>query len=110
MLWVTYIKLDGSQRHSLLAHREPTTYSLKDRGLRIVTGRNEDQPSFDSNGAGKSALVTAPLWCLTGRSTPAGEVSRASQVIQARPSSVCTLQTSVALTGVSHRVIVYDHL
>ena len=50
-------------------------YQLKDRGLRVVTGRNEDEPLFESNGAGKSALVTAALWCLTGRATPAGEVS-----------------------------------
>ena len=57
-----------------LGVRDRAVYPLKDRGLRVVTGRNEDEPLFESNGAGKSALVTAALWCLTGRATPAGEV------------------------------------
>ena len=43
-------------------------YDLGSRGLRVVSGRNEDDTGTDSNGAGKSALVMAALWCLTGRS------------------------------------------
>ena len=43
-------------------------YDLGSRGLRVVSGRNEDDTGADSNGAGKSALVMAALWCLTGRS------------------------------------------
>jgi hypothetical protein len=39
-----------------------------------VTGCNEDEAAADSNGAGKSALVMAPLWALTGRSDARSEV------------------------------------
>lgn len=43
-------------------------YSLGDRGLRVISGRNVDDTGADSNGTGKSSLVMAALWCLTGRS------------------------------------------
>lgn len=34
----------------------------------MISGRNEDDQGAESNGAGKSALCMAALWCLTGRS------------------------------------------
>ena len=37
-------------------------YPLAACGVRVVSGRNEDDAGADSNGAGKSALVMAPLW------------------------------------------------
>eukprot|EP00198_Chlamydomonas_reinhardtii_P009727 XP_001699064.1 predicted protein [Chlamydomonas reinhardtii] len=43
-----------------------TTYPLSSRGLRVVVGENRDEPGADSNGAGKTSLVAAPLWALTG--------------------------------------------
>lgn len=55
--------------------RDATSYPLAGRSLRCVTGRNEDEAAADSNGAGKSALVMAPLWALTGRSDARSEVS-----------------------------------
>jgi hypothetical protein len=45
------------------------------RGVRVVTGDNRDNPDADSNGAGKSALVMAPMWAITGRSDARVEVS-----------------------------------
>ena len=41
----------------------------------MVTGLNEDDEGAESNGAGKSALVMAPLWCLTGKSDARTEVT-----------------------------------
>jgi len=41
--------------------------SLKDRGIILVTGRNADKPSANSNGSGKSAIWDALIWCLYGR-------------------------------------------
>ena len=32
----------------------------------MVVGENRDEPGADSNGAGKTSLVAAPLWALTG--------------------------------------------
>jgi len=46
--------------------RSATVYPLRARGLRIVSGLNEDSSGSDSNGAGKTSLVMAPLWALTG--------------------------------------------
>ncbi len=37
-------------------------YPLAARGVVAVTGRNEDDPSAASNGAGKTSLLTALLW------------------------------------------------
>lgn len=54
--------------------REKTTYNLQARGARVVTGRNMDDDGSHSNGSGKSNLVMAPLWALTGRSDARAEV------------------------------------
>lgn len=54
--------------------REEVRYGLQDRGIRVVTGRNHDDDGSQSNGAGKSVLVMAPLWALTGRSDARSEV------------------------------------
>ena len=41
-------------------------YPLRDRGLVMVLGRNEDPGAADSNGSGKTTLCMAALWALTG--------------------------------------------
>jgi hypothetical protein len=61
--------------------KEATRYSLADRGLVVVTGRVEGGPGgagagAESNGAGKTALVMAPLWALTGAVDARSEVRR----------------------------------
>ncbi len=50
-------------------------YGLQERGIRVITGSNLDDDGSQSNGAGKSVLVMAPLWALTGRSDARSEVS-----------------------------------
>jgi hypothetical protein len=54
--------------------RDKSRYELKGRGVRVISGRSEDVDAADSNGAGKSALVMAPAWALTGRSDARAEV------------------------------------
>lgn len=54
--------------------REVTRYSLQNLGVRVITGRNEDDSGTDSNGSGKTGLVMAPLWAITGRSDARSEV------------------------------------
>lgn len=49
-------------------------YQLSGRGVRVITGKNEDDASTDSNGAGKTALVMAALWALTGRTASRAQV------------------------------------
>lgn len=46
--------------------------SLGDRGLVLVQGENEDDPSASSNGAGKSSIADAICWVLYGQ-TARGE-------------------------------------
>lgn len=60
----------------VVVYREACTYDLTQRGFCIVTGRNEDDQGSESNGAGKSALVMAPLWALTGKSDARNEASQ----------------------------------
>lgn len=42
------------------------TIGLRDRGLNVIQGANDEDSSADSNGAGKSSLVDALSWCLFG--------------------------------------------
>lgn len=43
------------------------TVTLDDRGLVLLQGDNRDDPSADSNGAGKSTVVEAISWALYGK-------------------------------------------
>ena len=77
----------GCSRNPVVLHtitrdyvrREASTYDLTQRGFCVVTGRNEDDQGSESNGAGKSALVMAPLWALTGKSDARVEASCCSR-------------------------------
>ena len=51
------------------------TYDLRQRGVCVISGRNEDDAGAVSNGAGKSALAMSALWAITGRSDARIEVS-----------------------------------
>jgi DNA repair exonuclease SbcCD ATPase subunit len=42
------------------------TVQLKDKGLHLIQGENEDNTSAKSNGAGKSSIVDAISWVLFG--------------------------------------------
>jgi hypothetical protein len=42
--------------------RDAQEYPLSQRGMRALTGRNEDDAGATSNGAGKSSLLSAVLW------------------------------------------------
>jgi len=52
---------------NFLSFGEPAeVLQLSDRGLVIVIGMNYDAEASDSNGAGKSSVMEAILWCLYG--------------------------------------------
>lgn len=40
---------------------------LDNRGLLLVVGENNDDPSAESNGAGKSSFIEAMYWCIYGK-------------------------------------------
>lgn len=58
--------------------RQPVRYDLSNRGLVVVTGQvaGTTETGIESNGAGKTALVMAPLWALTGSVDSRAEVRR----------------------------------
>lgn len=45
------------------------TLDLSKPGLYLVNGKNNDDPSFSSNGSGKTSLFDAVTFCLFGRTT-----------------------------------------
>eukprot|EP00236_Picocystis_salinarum_P001690 CAMPEP_0183827234 /NCGR_PEP_ID=MMETSP0807_2-20130328/2138_1 /TAXON_ID=88271 /ORGANISM="Picocystis salinarum, Strain CCMP1897" /LENGTH=1066 /DNA_ID=CAMNT_0026072391 /DNA_START=63 /DNA_END=3263 /DNA_ORIENTATION=- len=75
-------------------------YALCNQSVRIVTGKNFDDPGCLSNGAGKTALVMAPMWALTG-STEARSVggATASSLTNAEVVNDSTKYASVELHG-----------
>lgn len=46
---------------------EPTLYPLDGRGVTVISGDNRDDDSSQSNGAGKTSLVSALLWAFRVR-------------------------------------------
>lgn len=76
--------------------RERVGYSLRQKGARVVTGRNLDDDGSQSNASGKSSLVMAPLWALTGRSDARAEVGCVCRCVVLQPCSRHSLQLTSA--------------
>ncbi len=52
---------------NFLSYADKQTLKLSKRGLVLIEGENLDDSSTTSNGAGKSSLFSALVWCLYGR-------------------------------------------
>lgn len=52
--------------HNFLAFAD-ATFDFSRPGLTVVEGRIRGVPGCDSNGSGKSALLEAPVWAITGK-------------------------------------------
>jgi DNA repair exonuclease SbcCD ATPase subunit len=77
------------------------TVELRDRGLLLISGRNLDDSSADSNGAGKSSVVDAISWCLFGET--ARGVSGDSVVNREAGKDCCV--SLVVMEGVDEYVV-----
>jgi len=87
---------------------------LADRGLVLVVGKNYDSPSADSNGSGKSALLTDAIpWCLfgmTARQVVFGRDSaefKMDDVVNRQTKADCMVQVDLEVDGRSYSVIRY---
>eukprot|EP00850_Spirogloea_muscicola_P005728 SM000026S08977 [mRNA] locus=s26:861309:884420:+ [translate_table: standard] len=76
-----HVRLDMVELEGFGPFKGVVRYPLSNRGVRIVTGMNKDTSGSSSNGAGKTYLVMAPLWALTGST-------------DTRPDSIRGLSTS----------------
>lgn len=61
------IQFDQLEISNFLSWGNKQTVPLHKQGIVRVEGINKDEPSADSNMAGKSTIVEALLWCLYGR-------------------------------------------
>ena len=88
--------------------REPVRYRLGDRGLVVVTGQVQGsaEAGLESNGAGKTALMMAPLWALTGGVDARAEVRGVVWCVPPGwiPPALCTAGISHAPFPRSQRV------
>ncbi|PRW45242.1 ABC transporter (ISS) isoform C [Chlorella sorokiniana] len=76
------VEFEAVEVEGYFSFRDPVRYELGRRGLVVVTGQVHDtaEAGVESNGAGKTALMMAPLWALTGSVD-----SRAEGASAARP-------------------------
>ncbi|GBF93021.1 hypothetical protein Rsub_05632 [Raphidocelis subcapitata] len=58
------LDFEGLEVEGFGPFRDLVSYPLASRGLVAVTGRNDDDESSESNGAGKTSLLTALLWAM----------------------------------------------
>ncbi|GLI58613.1 hypothetical protein VaNZ11_000347 [Volvox africanus] len=93
------LELDSVRVRGFGPFVEEQTYPLSARGVRVIVGENHDEPGADSNGAGKTSLVTAPLWALTGEVLSRTESGGGGRVpIDVMRNDLCG-SCMVALTG-----------
>lgn len=63
------VRLAALTLRNFRAYRDETTISFPGTpGLALFTGVNKETPSLGANGAGKSTIWDALVWCLTGAS------------------------------------------
>ncbi|GAB4817224.1 hypothetical protein N2152v2_004270 [Parachlorella kessleri] len=64
----THLSFESLELEGYFSFKDRVAYRLGSRGLVVVTGRVEGplEAGMESNGAGKTALMMAPLWALTG--------------------------------------------
>lgn len=71
---------------------------LHNCGLTLIEGRNEDEESANSNGAGKSSLVDALCWCLYGVT---GRGVSGDAVINKKAKKECVVGVEVWTEGLN---------
>ncbi|PSC67536.1 ABC transporter (ISS) [Micractinium conductrix] len=79
----TSLQFSAVEVEGYFSFREPVRYDLSQRGLVVVTGQVQDtaEAGVESNGAGKTALMMAPLWALTGSVDARAEGTSAARLL-----------------------------
>lgn len=67
------------------------TLYLADKGLVSIEGVNQDATGSDSNGAGKSTIINAIIWCNYGE---AGKTVKADSVINSKVKKNCMVSST----------------
>lgn len=83
---ITHLKIEN-----FLSVQKANLY-LKDKGLVSIEGENLDKTGSDSNGAGKSSIINALLWCLYGSY---GKDEAADDVVNSLAGKNCMVQVYV---------------
>lgn len=81
--------------HNFLSFADgPHSVDLRKRGLVLLEGENRDDASTRSNGAGKTGVVDALLWCLFGLTTRGYEND---DVVNNKTNKNCLVSVNVKL-------------
>lgn len=91
----------GLENYRLFLGRHVVPFT---QGLTVVFGENRDETGSQSNGAGKSSLQEAILWCLTGE-TPRG-VSEDHMIFDGGGEAAAKARVDVLLGGPGGRLLI----
>lgn len=89
---------------NFLSYREKQTIPLSNQGIVRLEGQNLDEPSADSNMAGKSSIIEALLWCLFGKTIR--EVKH-DAVVNRFAKRDCRVRVDFTVESIPYHVIRY---
>lgn len=95
------MKFGNLSIHNFLSIKD-AEINLSDRGLMLIEGVNQDDPSARSNGAGKSSIVDALSWCLYGKT--ARGVS-GGDVVNKKAGKGCSVTLRINDSGTEYIVV-----
>lgn len=95
------MKFGNLSIHNFLSIKD-AEINLSDRGLMLIEGVNQDDPSARSNGAGKSSIVDALSWCLYGKT--ARGVS-GGDVVNKKAGKGCSVTLRINDSGTEYVVV-----
>lgn len=82
--------------NNFMSYKDKHVIQLANQGIVRIEGRNEDDPTADSNMAGKSTIVEALLWCLFGKTLRG---LKHHKVVNRRVKKNCYVATSFTVQG-----------
>jgi len=91
---------------NFLSYRN-ATLDLQNPGLTLVTGRNLDAPYAESNGSGKSSLLSALVWALFGK---AFHELTGDEVINNQVGKDCSVTLDFSENGLNGKIVRFRKL
>ncbi len=84
--------------------KEEQVIDLNNQGLVLIIGENSDSPTSSSNGAGKSTIFEALVWCLWGKTVRG---YKSDQVINTSVGKNCYVRQEFLCDNKSYSIIRY---
>lgn len=88
--------------NNFLSLGEDIKIDLESRGFTLIKGENKETPKSQSNGAGKSSIIDAILWTVTGET-----LRGTTEVVNEKSTKGCSCSLTFTVNGDTYQITRY---